>query len=227
MFQLKHFLRTCMYAHTWTCALCNYLISSFIAIQFSSNLPDSFPPSNLKQIHTKQGQSCMPPKNPQNVAALGKPLVHIIHNCCVLQLNCPAAMERIKEGRPITIRDDKGNTSKCIADIVSVRALQTLYCLISNGIKQFVIHTCILPCSLFYLCCYTFPYHCITKTLPCKWQISSTKLSSETVYFGVTAVNCHCQPLDVSVLNLNTKHHPKFQGVVQKRTLKLIFWVHS
>ena len=29
-------------------------------------------------------------------------------------------MERIKEGRPITIKDDKGNTSKCIADIVSV-----------------------------------------------------------------------------------------------------------
>ncbi|KAI0213874.1 Vacuolar protein sorting-associated protein 28-like [Lamellibrachia satsuma] len=36
------------------------------------------------------------------------------------KLNCPAAMERIKEGRPITIRDDKGNTSKCIADIVSL-----------------------------------------------------------------------------------------------------------
>ena len=29
-------------------------------------------------------------------------------------------MERIKEDRPITIRDDKGNTSKCIADIVSL-----------------------------------------------------------------------------------------------------------
>ena len=36
------------------------------------------------------------------------------------QLDCPAALERIKEGRPITIKDDKGNTSKCIADIVSV-----------------------------------------------------------------------------------------------------------
>ncbi|XP_046852337.1 vacuolar protein sorting-associated protein 28 homolog [Xenia sp. Carnegie-2017] len=34
------------------------------------------------------------------------------------KLNCPAALERIKEDRPITIRDDKGNTSKCIADIV-------------------------------------------------------------------------------------------------------------
>ena len=37
------------------------------------------------------------------------------------QLDCPAALERIKEDRPITIKDDKGNTSKCIADIVSVR----------------------------------------------------------------------------------------------------------
>ncbi|CAK9301743.1 unnamed protein product [Gordionus sp. m RMFG-2023] len=32
----------------------------------------------------------------------------------------PAAMERIREERPITIKDDKGNTSKCIADIVSL-----------------------------------------------------------------------------------------------------------
>ncbi|KAK2167475.1 hypothetical protein LSH36_27g05001 [Paralvinella palmiformis] len=36
------------------------------------------------------------------------------------KLDCPAALERIKEGRPITIKDDKGNTSKCIADIVSL-----------------------------------------------------------------------------------------------------------
>lgn len=28
------------------------------------------------------------------------------------KLDCPAAMERIKEDRPITIREDKGNTSK-------------------------------------------------------------------------------------------------------------------
>ncbi|XP_028397656.1 vacuolar protein sorting-associated protein 28 homolog [Dendronephthya gigantea] len=34
------------------------------------------------------------------------------------KLDCPAALERIKEDRPITIKDDKGNTSKCIADIV-------------------------------------------------------------------------------------------------------------
>lgn len=34
--------------------------------------------------------------------------------------DCPAALERIKEGRPITMKDDKGNTSKCIADIVSL-----------------------------------------------------------------------------------------------------------
>lgn len=30
-------------------------------------------------------------------------------------------MERIKEDRPITIKDDKGNLNRCIADIVSVR----------------------------------------------------------------------------------------------------------
>lgn len=37
------------------------------------------------------------------------------------QLDCPLAMERIKEDRPITIKDDKGNLNRCIADIVSVR----------------------------------------------------------------------------------------------------------
>lgn len=36
------------------------------------------------------------------------------------RLDCPAALERIRENRPITIKDDKGNTSKCIADIVSL-----------------------------------------------------------------------------------------------------------
>lgn len=34
--------------------------------------------------------------------------------------DCSAALERIKEDRPITMKDDKGNTSKCIADIVSL-----------------------------------------------------------------------------------------------------------
>lgn len=36
------------------------------------------------------------------------------------KLDCPAALARVKEDRPITIKDDKGNTSKCIADIVSL-----------------------------------------------------------------------------------------------------------
>ncbi|VDP05128.1 unnamed protein product [Soboliphyme baturini] len=36
------------------------------------------------------------------------------------KMNCPAALERIRENRPITIKDDKGSTSKCIADIVSL-----------------------------------------------------------------------------------------------------------
>lgn len=37
------------------------------------------------------------------------------------QLDCPLAMERIREDRPITIKDDKGNLNRCIADVVSVR----------------------------------------------------------------------------------------------------------
>ncbi|XP_053802144.1 vacuolar protein sorting-associated protein 28 homolog [Vidua chalybeata] len=36
------------------------------------------------------------------------------------QLDCPLAMERIREDRPITIKDDKGNLNRCIADIVSL-----------------------------------------------------------------------------------------------------------
>lgn len=35
-------------------------------------------------------------------------------------LNCPSAMERIKEGRPSTIRDNRGNISKAIAETVSL-----------------------------------------------------------------------------------------------------------
>lgn len=40
--------------------------------------------------------------------------------CVSSQLDCPLAMERIKEDRPITIKDDKGNLNRCIADVVSV-----------------------------------------------------------------------------------------------------------
>jgi len=36
------------------------------------------------------------------------------------RIQCPAALERIREDRPITVRDDKGNTLKCIADIVEL-----------------------------------------------------------------------------------------------------------
>lgn len=35
------------------------------------------------------------------------------------RFECPAALDRIKEDRPITIKDDKGNTHACIAEIVS------------------------------------------------------------------------------------------------------------
>uniref|UniRef100_A0A8C7E2R4 Vacuolar protein sorting-associated protein 28 homolog n=1 Tax=Naja naja TaxID=35670 RepID=A0A8C7E2R4_NAJNA len=40
--------------------------------------------------------------------------------CRRFRLDCPLAMERIKEDRPITIKDDKGNLNRCIADIVSL-----------------------------------------------------------------------------------------------------------
>ena len=36
------------------------------------------------------------------------------------RLDAPAALERIKEDRPITIKNDKGNTSKLIAEIVAL-----------------------------------------------------------------------------------------------------------
>lgn len=35
-------------------------------------------------------------------------------------LHCPVAVERIKEGRPISFKDDSGNMSKSIAEIVSL-----------------------------------------------------------------------------------------------------------
>ena len=35
-------------------------------------------------------------------------------------LDCPAALERIKEGRPLTVKDDRGNVQKSIAEIVSL-----------------------------------------------------------------------------------------------------------
>ena len=34
-------------------------------------------------------------------------------------MDCPAALERIREDRPITIKDDKGNNGKLIAEIVA------------------------------------------------------------------------------------------------------------
>ncbi|KAF7261847.1 hypothetical protein EG68_00827 [Paragonimus skrjabini miyazakii] len=36
------------------------------------------------------------------------------------KMDCPAALERIKEGRPITMKDDKMNVSKSIAEYVSL-----------------------------------------------------------------------------------------------------------
>lgn len=36
------------------------------------------------------------------------------------RLDCPAALLRIREGRPITVRDDRGNMGKAIAETVSL-----------------------------------------------------------------------------------------------------------
>lgn len=35
-------------------------------------------------------------------------------------MDCPAALQRIKDGKPITLRDDKGNVSRTIAEAVSL-----------------------------------------------------------------------------------------------------------
>jgi len=40
--------------------------------------------------------------------------------CRKYRLDCPAALERIREDRPITIKDDKGNTSTLIAQTVAI-----------------------------------------------------------------------------------------------------------
>lgn len=50
----------------------------------------------------------------------GADLASIDEFCRRYRLDCPLAMERIKEDRPITIKDDKGNLNRCIADIVSL-----------------------------------------------------------------------------------------------------------
>ena len=43
----------------------------------------------------------------------------------ITQLDCRLAMVRIKEDKPITIKDDKGDSRKLIAQIVSVLKITT------------------------------------------------------------------------------------------------------
>ncbi|MBN3291656.1 MK15 kinase, partial [Polypterus senegalus] len=62
--------------------------------------------------------------------------------CRKFRLDCPLAMERIKEDRPITIKDDKGNLNRCIADIVSV----SQYVVVHHSIKMTVVVAC--SCNL-------------------------------------------------------------------------------
>ncbi|XP_010835887.1 PREDICTED: vacuolar protein sorting-associated protein 28 homolog [Bison bison bison] len=50
----------------------------------------------------------------------GSEISSIDEFCRKFRLDCPLAMERIKEDRPITIKDDKGNLNRCIADVVSL-----------------------------------------------------------------------------------------------------------
>ncbi|XP_034491573.1 vacuolar protein sorting-associated protein 28 homolog isoform X3 [Marmota flaviventris] len=49
----------------------------------------------------------------------GSEISSIDEFCRKFRLDCPLAMERVKEDRPITIKDDKGNLNRCIADVVS------------------------------------------------------------------------------------------------------------
>ena len=57
-------------------------------------------------------------------------------------------MERIKEDRPITIRDDQVNTSKSIAEIVSVSLLPSVISTIENRqlypSKHTILNLCIV-----------------------------------------------------------------------------------
>ncbi|XP_048658308.1 vacuolar protein sorting-associated protein 28 homolog isoform X2 [Marmota marmota marmota] len=50
----------------------------------------------------------------------GSEISSIDEFCRKFRLDCPLAMERVKEDRPITIKDDKGNLNRCIADVVSL-----------------------------------------------------------------------------------------------------------
>ncbi|XP_025411712.1 vacuolar protein sorting-associated protein 28 homolog isoform X2 [Sipha flava] len=73
--------------------------------------------NTLQHLEKAYIRDCVTPK--EYTAACSKLLVQCKASFKQIQ-DCPAALERIKEDRPITIKDDKGNTSKCIADIVSM-----------------------------------------------------------------------------------------------------------
>jgi len=90
--------------------------------------------STLQQLEKAYIRDCVTPK--EYTAACSKLLVQYKTAIKLVQgyeecpnietfvrkfkLDCPAALQRIKDDRPITIKDDKGNTSKCIADIVAL-----------------------------------------------------------------------------------------------------------
>ncbi|KAI8035727.1 hypothetical protein M5D96_011477 [Drosophila gunungcola] len=79
------------------------------------NMADLYAITNtIQQLEKAYIRDCITPQ--EYTAACSKYLVQYKK----FRLDCPAALERIREDRPITIRDDKGNTSKCIAEIVSL-----------------------------------------------------------------------------------------------------------
>jgi len=101
----------------------------------SDNMADLFSiVTTLQQLEKAYIRDCITPK--EYTAACSKLLVQYKsaiklvqgHEDCPsievfvkkFKLDCPAALQRIKEDRPITFKDDKGNTSKCIADIVAL-----------------------------------------------------------------------------------------------------------
>ncbi|CAL8069858.1 unnamed protein product [Orchesella dallaii] len=90
--------------------------------------------TTLQQLEKAYIRDCVTPK--EYTAACSKLLVQYKsaiklvqgHEDCPnieafikkFKIDCHAALQRIKEDRPITFKDDKGNTSKCIADIVAL-----------------------------------------------------------------------------------------------------------
>lgn len=109
----KAYIWDCITPQEYTASCSKYLVQYKVA--FKQVQSDEFPVRTTlifgrPVFRCPQHIHSLPPIHSQTVDAFVKKF----------RLDCPAALERIKEDRPITIKDDKGNTSKCIADIVSL-----------------------------------------------------------------------------------------------------------